>query len=129
MSATSHATRGRGTLPIPSACPLRPKNDRPAFEFVINLKTAKALGLTVPQSLQLAADEVIDAPRVHIAAAKQSGHAAALGIDNLRGQWGRHHGLDSRCLDDAGASTPRQPIADQQQNRQAACCREPFIGA
>jgi putative tryptophan/tyrosine transport system substrate-binding protein len=30
------------------------------FEFVINLKTAKVLGLTVSNSMQLLADEVIE---------------------------------------------------------------------
>jgi putative ABC transport system substrate-binding protein len=30
------------------------------FEFVVNLKAAKALGITIPSSFQLRADELIE---------------------------------------------------------------------
>ena len=48
--AASYADR-TGELPVQLAT---------KFELIINLKTATALGLTVPRSMQLLADEVIE---------------------------------------------------------------------
>ena len=51
MLIGSYAGKGLGTCPCSS---------RPNIELVINLKTARALGLTVPPTLLARADEVIE---------------------------------------------------------------------
>jgi putative tryptophan/tyrosine transport system substrate-binding protein len=66
----SHGTDAAGTLRLVGGYVGRIlKGEKPAdlpvqqatrIEFIINLKTANALGLAVPQSIQLRADEVIE---------------------------------------------------------------------
>jgi len=51
---------GRGARPIASDGGSSVPVEQPTqFELVINLKTAKALGLTIPQALLQRADQVI----------------------------------------------------------------------
>jgi putative tryptophan/tyrosine transport system substrate-binding protein len=45
--------RGAKPAELPVQLPIK-------FKMVVNLKTAKALGLTMPQSILLSADEVIE---------------------------------------------------------------------
>jgi putative tryptophan/tyrosine transport system substrate-binding protein len=52
-SYVTRILRGEKPADLPVQLPVK-------FEMTVNVKTAKALGLTVPQSILLSADEVIE---------------------------------------------------------------------
>jgi hypothetical protein len=72
-SYVDRTLRGAKPADLPVQVPVK-------FEMAVNVKTAKALGLTIPQSILLRADEVIDeAARVHHAA-RQCGGGVVLSV-------------------------------------------------
>jgi hypothetical protein len=60
MRAGKTAGTASIVISVPADCKLPSNRDRMLWAFTLNLKTAKAIGVSVPTSILLRADEVIE---------------------------------------------------------------------